>query len=702
MEDTHVLKFRLSDIGRSALKREERQELCEELYQKLTVIIEENEVHGLQLYPQKWPKSVHLSFKNEGSKSKVFIQGLSVFGKHVELQDDSETAIIKVTVYDAPMGMTNDKLRDIFSKYGDVIKVEDEMHMFNGRVTSWSTGNRIVSMTVIRQAIPTHMTGNYRGQLISINTWHRGQGGPGKKVIELRRCTRCGLNSHEVNNCPEKEKLCFACKEPGHISQNCPTNSGAKNKVSEKENHEMFCYLGEDSIFSNLNTKFPVTIEGTTYICNEQYIQHSKATLFHDQESADKIMSCDNPHEIRALGRNIAGFRYWVWKQHAVHLTKQCMRQKFEENHEAKEALLATESKIIAEASRDTFWGCGVHITDTACLDRQARAGKNQMGTILMHVRDSLTQNETNDSDTDHCAYKGDAGEAEVNVVCDLKMNGDEHSVGISVEETTPVAFVPPGSEQNEMEDSLDNNGEQWSDIEQDVVSIESDDAGSATDIIDEMSTSFQNEGKYVLIIGDSNCRDVLEDAPFNTEKQVRGGTAIFDVDELLAGSTVPASRVTNVILHVGTCDFDPAQTNKVDTIYTEYVECIHNIQLKYPGADIIISGVLPRAPRVGRKYEKLNNEILDLNRKLSLLEKEVSNILYVDHDSAFVEKGMVRQSLYRQRDKTGVHINERGSQALSEKLINAIVEQYYKRKLALDYDVVPTSSIEWKWRPST
>ena len=163
--------------------------------------------------------------------------------------------------------------------------------MLNGRVTSWSTGNRFVIMTVIRRAIPTHMTGNCRGRLISINTWHRGQGGPGKKVRELRRCTRCGLHSHDVNNCPEKEKLCFACKEPGHISQNCPTNPSTETKVSEKENHEMFCFVGEYSIFT-LNTKFPVTIEGTKYICNEQYIQHSKATLFHDLEK------CRQNHEL--------------------------------------------------------------------------------------------------------------------------------------------------------------------------------------------------------------------------------------------------------------------------------------------------------------------------------------------------------------------------------------------------------------------
>ena len=150
MEDTYILKFRLSDLGRSALKKEERQELCEEIYAKLTSIIDEHEVHGLQLYPQKWPKTVILSFKNESVKNKIYMEGLDIFNRHIELQDCSESAVVKVIVYDAPVGMTNEKLREIFSSYGDVIKVEEEMHKFNGRVTSWSTGNRLVNMTVIK------------------------------------------------------------------------------------------------------------------------------------------------------------------------------------------------------------------------------------------------------------------------------------------------------------------------------------------------------------------------------------------------------------------------------------------------------------------------------------------------------------------------------------------------------------------------
>ena len=111
------------------MKKEERQELCEEIYAKLNSIIDENEVHGLQLYPQKMAiKTVVLSFKNESIKNKIYMEGLDIFNRHIELQDCSETAVIKVIVYDTPVGMTNDKLREIFSGYGEVINVEEEMH----------------------------------------------------------------------------------------------------------------------------------------------------------------------------------------------------------------------------------------------------------------------------------------------------------------------------------------------------------------------------------------------------------------------------------------------------------------------------------------------------------------------------------------------------------------------------------------------
>ena len=45
---------------------------------------------------------------------------------------------------------------------------------------------------------------------------------------------------------------------------------------------------------------------------------------------------------------------------------------------------------------------------------------------------------------------------------------------------------------------------------------------------------------------------------------------------------------------------------------------------------------------------------------------------MFADHSALFIEDGMVKQSLFRQADKTGVHINEKGVQVLNENLIKA------------------------------
>ena len=184
-----------------------------------------------------------------------------------------------------------------------------------------------------------------------------------------------------------------------------------------------------------------------------------------------------------------------------------------------------------------------------------------------MHVRDGLAQNEPNGRDIDHCNYNDDVMETNGKCVADLKTSGDGNG-DISVEEK--IQLVLSEGEGNEMVDKLNNNDKQWPEIENNIDSIKSDDTSSVieTEVLEEMSSSFQHGGKYVLVIGDSNCRDILDDVPFNTEKQVLGGTAIFDVDELLGEATVPANKVTHVVLHVATCDFDPPRTNNVDSIY--------------------------------------------------------------------------------------------------------------------------------------
>ena len=111
------------------------------------------------------------------------------------------------------------------------------------------------------------------------------------------------------------------------------------------------------------------------------------------------------------------------------------------------------------------------------------------------------------------------------------------------------------------------------------------------------------------------------------------GGAAIFDVETLLDECTVPKAKVFALVLHVGTCDFDPVRTNNVEPIYADYIECIHNIVAQYPGVDVLISSILPRAPRVRRPCDEINGEITELNKKLCMIENEVTNITFVDNE---------------------------------------------------------------------
>ena len=109
-------------------------------------------------------------------------------------------------------------------------------------------------------------------------------------------------------------------------------------------------------------------INEKSFMCIEQYIQYEKANLFDDQDSAERIMACENPYELRAMGRNIIGFQYWKWKRHMSSIMKHGIYEKFSQNKDAKMALFETGNKVLAVASRDTYWGCGVHITDEFVL----------------------------------------------------------------------------------------------------------------------------------------------------------------------------------------------------------------------------------------------------------------------------------------------------------------------------------------------
>ena len=80
------------------------------------------------------------------------------------------------------------------------------------------------------------------------------------------------------------------------------------------------------------------------------------------------------------------------WTSRKPYIMRQLVLAKFEQNPEAAQALMQTKDSFMVEASPDMYWGCGHRPNSPSLYDGPAnqRWGRNQLGRILMKVRDLL------------------------------------------------------------------------------------------------------------------------------------------------------------------------------------------------------------------------------------------------------------------------------------------------------------------------
>ena len=79
----------------------------------------------------------------------------------------------------------------------------------------------------------------------------------------------------------------------------------------------MICFHNPDEENGYLSNWYlsEFTIDDIAFSSMEQYMMYEKAILFHDQETAKKILQTDNVAEIKALGRTVQNFDDTVWGQ---------------------------------------------------------------------------------------------------------------------------------------------------------------------------------------------------------------------------------------------------------------------------------------------------------------------------------------------------------------------------------------------------
>ena len=121
-------------------------------------------------------------------------------------------------------------------------------------------------------------------------------------------------------------------------------------------------YFGLHSPFSNFHQSAMI-INGKRYSSVEQYFQSEKAACFDDDVTRSKIMSTENPMEIKRLGYQVKNYINQQWEQKMEEVMFTGVLNKFCHNEKLIESLVKTGPKDLVEASLDRTWGCGLRLT---------------------------------------------------------------------------------------------------------------------------------------------------------------------------------------------------------------------------------------------------------------------------------------------------------------------------------------------------
>ena len=186
-------------------------------------------------------------------------------------------------------------------------------------------------------------------------------------------------------------------------------------------------------------------IDGVQYPTAEHWMMAEKARLFGDDEMLREILSCKEPKDAKAFGRNVSGFDSKTWGKHKIEIVKRGNLAKFGQHLDLRQFLLSTgdyksastfdrnsgrvaergpdysigdrlseplhddtfdqaevynsvsansvgtSNVILVEAAgRDTIWGIGLGVNNPKSRDPLQWRGQNLLGFALTAVREEI------------------------------------------------------------------------------------------------------------------------------------------------------------------------------------------------------------------------------------------------------------------------------------------------------------------------
>ena len=155
-------------------------------------------------------------------------------------------------------------------------------------------------------------------------------------------------------------------------------------------NADIACYFSRDIELSNFS-ETPFDHDGKHYRSSEQYIKVQESLFYKDKDAAREIMLMTDPVQIKNRVKSIPTRDRNKWLEVVEDKIYPGLKSKFEQNEVARNVLLSTGKRSIAECNpHDKDMAIGMSLWNPGRFDK-TKWGGNGMGRLLERVRDELT-----------------------------------------------------------------------------------------------------------------------------------------------------------------------------------------------------------------------------------------------------------------------------------------------------------------------
>jgi len=132
-----------------------------------------------------------------------------------------------------------------------------------------------------------------------------------------------------------------------------------------------------------------VELEGVTFSSADHALQYLRAMAFQDRGAMAQIARSPTAKSARTV--QINRFNNNIWRRFEHQSMQVVNGAKIKQNKIVRDALKMTGTKRLVYASKaDTYFGCGLNMTDDKILYPQFWSGQNKLGQILEQYRKSI------------------------------------------------------------------------------------------------------------------------------------------------------------------------------------------------------------------------------------------------------------------------------------------------------------------------